>query len=311
VVALGGTATAVEPLRPETRATLADLGWTADEVLTNDKPKVSVQFRLPDGSKQGHGSWYALRLAFEWHGMPRDGEIAYLYARWNGAAMYQFKMTNRRSRNLSGSEWSMVDAIWGGSGGIEFTDDFRAASTNYATIAGIVPGDNTIEFELDLDFTSAKDLTVRIMRESAVIATRWGPTDVQLRGTADIHDRALVLDLTLRNSGIGARQLALHTVVTYGDGTTDRFANPLDGGIGPLEGRDVRLNLDLTRADISSVHVMVDWGTGRAPFRVWPLHDRPWWRPQVPGLSWPGAAIALAALWIALPTAIRAARKAP
>src|SRR5690606_19830882 len=109
-----------DTLKPEARLSFADLGWADDALLSPSHPSASVSVELPQDATQGRSGWYGLRLSYEWHGDLSNDAPVYVYALWNGEAVYQLKL-KRDDRFFSGGlEWSMVDLVQGGGGGIDF-----------------------------------------------------------------------------------------------------------------------------------------------------------------------------------------------
>lgn len=293
-------------LRPDTQVTFAELGWEEDVVLTPSSPVAGVEFELPPDAKQGSGVWYAAQLAYEWSGIPPTDQPAYLYGLWNGQAMYQLKIKRQSEFPIGQFMWSMVDGIWGGSAGTEFSSRFSGRSTNFATVSAIKPGRNRLELQLDLTYARSSDITVKVLRDSKVIATRWGPPLVKANGSMNLRNGQIAVDMHAHNSGLPTVELVAQLLVIYSDG--ERQLIPVtpepDGGI--RQHWRIRESVDLTRADPSTVHLLLNWGTGQAPYRIWPRDADPWWR-HPPGWSTPAVLVAIVVLWISLPAAVRGA----
>ncbi|MFN0093801.1 MAG: hypothetical protein ACKVVT_03355 [Dehalococcoidia bacterium] len=295
-------------LVPEAALTFGELGWTDAVALTRDSPVAGVSFELPAGAAQGAAAWYAVELDYRWEGVPPFERPAYLYAKWNGRALYQLEVM-QDSTSAPGFRWSMVDLVQGDAAGISRSGIFEAASANFATNPGIRGGPNTVTVELDLSLAGDSDARAVVFPTSKVIVTRWGPANIDLRGGADVEGNRLKIDATARNSGIAAPLLAGDILVSYSDGSFEAIGRDWGAGLGPNGSRRIREDIVIQRPDPERVHVALEWGTGRRAFRVYPAEPNHWWS-SVPFLrpSLPGAVVAVVVLWIALPAALRSTR---
>jgi hypothetical protein len=290
-------------LAPESSATFEELGWGTDEILSEARPSVAVDFDLPAGASQGGETWYAAQIGYEWSGLPHAGQAAYLYAKWNGATMYQLELEPTDPGFPVGFRWSMVDAIWGGSAGYEFTNTFAGRSTNFATVGGVKPGRNQLTLELDTQSGPLPGVSVRVLKDSKVIATHWGPTSISVKeATASLSGDKLRFKVRATNAGLPASEFSTQALLAYEDRRTETVSVASPARVEAGRAFEIRDQVQLADGStLKSATLVFHWKAGRSPYVLWPRETASWWQVTLPPSSVFGALVALASLWIALP----------
>ena len=291
------------------RTTFADLGWDKDMTVSASTP-ASVFFRLPEDVRQGDPLWYGVHLKFKWKGNPGQvGDYAFLYGRWNGKAVYQFK-TKRVSDLDRGFRWAMADLVNGSSSGYEVGDTVSIASTNMAQTKAVSEGQNVLAFSVALGDASNKEASVLISKESEVVVTGWQPTNFEGAVEAQVEEGVVDIAVTGENTGWGAGTFTIKSVIWSGTSSVER-----EWALGPLpplgkvdfHGQSVIEE----RKKPHRVDVVLDWGSGRQGYVAWdstrkksiPLLGNNIFRSVV------GVGIAVAILWVLLPVLVRLIRQ--
>ncbi|MCA9852221.1 MAG: hypothetical protein KC482_01250, partial [Dehalococcoidia bacterium] len=303
------TAVAQEPLEVNESLTFGSVGWESDATLNRGHRAAAIKVQLPADAEQGNPTWYGVKPSYIWDIGLAPEEIGYLYVKWNGHAVYQLKVSRRSPFGSDVVHWSLVDAVWGYSAGIQYTSRLQLASTNLATIPSIQPGTNTISVELDLSLAPEATGTVTVLRESEVVAWPLGPASIDLTGDTEVDgDGTVHLDLEASNDGIPTDRLAVSLLVFYGDG--EREAIPVESDLIVEHGKPTPIvaEVELSRSDVKSVQAYLDWQTGRKNYTLWP-HEEKSPLDYVEQLVSPlGAVVALVVLWISVPASIRSFR---
>lgn len=289
--------------------TFSDLGWQEDMVVDSNTA-ARVSFMLPPEVRQGRSLWYGVRLKFHWKGSPGAvGDYAFLYARWNQKAVYQFK-TKRVSDLVHGFKWSMVDMVNGSSSGFELGDELLIHSTNIAQNEAVTGGLNELVISLALEDASNKDISAIISRESEIIATSWQPTMIDGYAEAQVTENVVNINMLGENLGWGAHDLKVKALVWSGVHYDERIwdLGPLDP-LGKVQVQE-RLVLEEGRSP-HRVDVELDWGTGRQYYIAWDSTQKETDIPFISGgvfRSTIGLIVAVSVLWVALPALVSALR---
>jgi hypothetical protein len=307
-----GGVRADDPVAANSTRSFGQLGWHAPRELSRTSPTTSVAFEMPDSATQGEGQWYALELAFQWTGTPSPGP-AYLYAKWNGSTVYQFKAKPVSDDWIDGAfEWSIVDAVSGGAAGTELGGRFDGQSANFATYDAIKPGRNELSLELDLAFASESDVRVAILPESTIISTSNGPSALALiSSNVEVGDGQIKWHFRGQNPGIATSSASGQLLLSYVGGGIGRHPVALPQDIaskGEVEGRgQAPLGKD---QKVKSATLVLRWSTGEAAYSVYPTRSRTWADALPPLPIVPLLLLSVALIWITTPAFLRTLHQA-
>lgn len=254
------------------RVSFEDLGVKSSIELSSAAPEHSVIVMLPSDAAQGKGLWFGARIHFVWSGSPQGtGARAYLFGKWNGHGFYQFK-TKTLSDVGREFEWSMGDLVSGESRGFERSAEFTGASTNFFTLDAVKPGTNQMSFALNLEAARTDAIRVTILPDSELIATDWPPAEFVGEAHGSIQAEGLTVSVSARNIGWPAPAAKAELLLFLRDGQKTIFSAtlPNPGKPGKLEWHQT---FPVPEGELQLAELMLDWGTGRKAFQVWPPPD--------------------------------------
>lgn len=287
----------------------ADLGWTGDVLLTNDSPRATLEFTLPDDARQDAPDWYGVYIEFTWEGRPGPGGVAFLEANWNDRAVVQVQVKRPPIDTFPAMEVSTVDLVNGHRLANEVSPRITASSTNYATYGAIQGGLNTLELRLDPSLAPGAAFMVTVSNHSAVFRDPLGPTKFEVEGSARIEDSNLEARVNGRNTGLPVSTARLALAVYSLGSPPQQLTRPLEFDA-EQKRFEAEVSARLENPQPVEVRAWVEWDGGRSfPVTIWPRHDRGSALDRIPYTPW-SAALALAAAWIALPAAWRRIRQA-
>jgi hypothetical protein len=284
--------------------TFEELGLSQPMVLTTASPTASMRLRLPDGATQGSPYWYGLSLEYEWMGMPDQGQLAYLFAKWNELSVYQLKVKAASEHpSWVRAEWSMVDGVNGGAKAYEVSDRIHARSTNFAPFKAIQAGENILTLELHTDFAPTLDATVTISDQSKIIVTSWQATHFAIRAEGGVSDDGVVsVHARAQNQGWDAPDAVWRTILYYPEGKVTQRSSTSAGRV--AAGASIELEEEwLASGRPLAMDLVLDWGTGSTPLRLWQedASVEAWWFVRLPWVTAWGCLAAFCVLWVGVP----------
>lgn len=290
------------------RATFDELGIPSPIELSVAVPERSVTVTLPADASQGDRLWFGARIHFVWSGSPQgSGARAYLFGKLNGHGFYQFK-TKMFSDLGEGFEWSMVDLVSGESRGFERFPEFRGSSTNFFTLDAVQPGPNQITFALNLEDARTDAIRVKILPDSELIATDWQPAEFVGEARGTMRPEGLTVTVSASNVGWPAPFVNAELLVFLRDGQRDLFTASLPSP-GPSGRVEWQRTFPVSGGEPQVAELMLDWGTGRKAFQVWPPppSESNTLARFLPLRTVP-LVLSFVALWVSVPALVRASR---
>lgn len=174
----------------------------------------SVDFELADGASQGGSGWYVVDLAIQadFGSSAAVGSRNYISVATNGRTAAQIEFTADRVGLEPTVRWSTYELFTGPAEGIVFGESVTLRFRNYMQIAGVRPGVNRLELQLEQP-AGVVVSSVRLLKGSGVSVGVLGPPHVTLdvspsRIRAHVGD-ALSLRYVLANEGFPARDVGL------------------------------------------------------------------------------------------------------
>ncbi|GAB4339235.1 MAG: hypothetical protein Kow0010_27410 [Dehalococcoidia bacterium] len=287
----------------------ADLGWSGDIVLTNDSPRATVQFTLPDDARQDAPDWYGVYIEFTWEGRPGPGGVAFLEANWNDRGVVQVQVERPPVSTFPAMEVSTVDLVNGYRLVNEVSPRITASSTNYATYGAIKGGTNTLEVRLDPSFAGGSEFRVTISKRSAIFRDPLGPTKFEVEGEASLDGSNIEARLKGRNTGLPVSPVRLALAIYSLGSPPQHLSWPLE--IDPGRNRfEAEVSAQLANPQPVEVRAWMEWNGGRSfPVTIWPRRDGGSALDWVPYAPWT-TVVAFVVAWIAVPAAWRRLRAA-
>jgi hypothetical protein len=152
-------------------------------------------FTLPVNAHQGGTTWYSLHTHFVVV-LDRHSGSGWVYASGstNGRAVVQDQLRVVRRRGRLKTTWSKVGLIGGNQDGVVSGERIELTDENFAQLAGIKPGRNTLHFQLET-YGDARVKSLRVLPDTALKASPIGPGALDLRVSATPGPRLEVGEL--------------------------------------------------------------------------------------------------------------------
>jgi hypothetical protein len=166
------------------RWTLLELGYQDVQLVHSQagtKTLGQIQFTLPDNASQGPSAWYLIYLHVRFEiDETSEGGMAWFSASTNGFAAIQVKF--EQSGRPSGTLWSTVDLINGGTRAFSLAQVIELPVVNYLQVSGVKEGINFLTFDLRY-VDNLKFRSVVVLNDSAIVRAPYAPPRLQLSAT--------------------------------------------------------------------------------------------------------------------------------